>query len=103
MSEINNQLEDSEWKELQSLLKGIGTELHLEDLKKIHEPDASLDCLRQGHLVEFEWTLVFTTSIFDKNPLGAETYYGNNKRDIALDLEEVLWNPTWQCCDCPFD
>jgi len=82
---------------IQKLLqRNFNLNLTYDQIKKIPNKEELLNCLEKNVPIEFEWTFVYTISIYDQTSEGAKNYISQNLELYDLDLNDIIWNPSWQ-------
>jgi len=62
--------------ELQKLIKtALGVDLHIKDVRTLPDQDDLVDYIKEGHRIEFGWTLIFTQDIYGTTSKDAFDYW----------------------------
>ena len=85
------------FEKIQKLLhRKLNLNLTHSQIKNIPNKEELVKCLEKNIPIEFEWTFIYTVSIFDQTSEGAKNYISQNLELYDLELNEIIWNPSWQ-------
>ncbi len=61
-------------------------------------PNKLLRCLKNNHLIKFEWEIIFNNFIYSENP----NRISNSEIMQNIKIKEIKNSKSWYCVDCGY-